>query len=74
MHSSYHRLPSIPHTSVLPDASYSNLSASSFPQMCLIAAVAKADNWPIKKEILIKKHYKAFVKFTKQIDKIKEMN
>jgi len=42
--------------------------------MCLIAAVAKADNWPIKKEILIKKHYKAFVKFTKQIDKIKEMN
>ena len=34
----------------------------------LIAAVAKADNWPIKKEMLIKKHYKAFAKFTKQID------
>ena len=40
----------------------------------LIAAVAKADNWPINKEMLIKKHYKAFAKFTKQIDKIKEMN
>ena len=40
----------------------------------LIAAVAKADNWPINKEILIKKHYKAFAKFMKQIDKIKEMN
>jgi hypothetical protein len=24
--------------------------------------------------MLIKKHYKAFAKFTKQIDKIKEMN
>ena len=31
-------------------------------------------NWPINKETLIKKHYKAFAKFTKQIDKIKEMN
>ena len=40
----------------------------------LIAAVAKEDNWPINKETLIKKHYKAFAKFTKQIDKIKEMN
>ena len=40
----------------------------------LIAAVAKAYNWPINKELLIKKHYKAFAKFTKQIDKIKEMN
>jgi len=37
----------------------------------LIAAVA---NWPINKEMLIKKHYKAFAKFTKQIDKIKEIN
>ena len=34
----------------------------------LIAAVAKADNWPINKEMLIKKHYKAFTKFTKQIN------
>jgi len=41
---------------------------------CLIAAVAKTDNWPINKEMLIKKHYKAFAKFTKQLDKIKEMN
>jgi len=41
---------------------------------CLIAAVAKTDNWPINKEMLIKKHYKAFAKFTKQLDEIKEMN
>ena len=40
----------------------------------LIATVANEDNWPINKELLIKKHYKAFAKFTKQIDKIKEMN
>jgi hypothetical protein len=40
----------------------------------LIAAVAKKDNWPTNKDMLIKKHYKAFAKFTKQIDKIKEMN
>jgi hypothetical protein len=40
----------------------------------LIAAVAKADNWPINKDVLIKKHYKAFAKFTKQIDKIKVIN
>jgi hypothetical protein len=40
----------------------------------LIAAVAKTDNWHINKDTLIKKHYKAFAKFTKQIDKIKEMN
>jgi hypothetical protein len=40
----------------------------------LIAAVAKADNWPINKDMLIKKHHKAFANFTKQIDKIKEMN
>ena len=33
----------------------------------LIVAVAKADNWPINKEMFIKKHYKAFAKFTKQI-------
>jgi len=33
----------------------------------LIAAVAKTDNWPVNKEMLIKKHYKAFAKFTKQI-------
>jgi len=40
----------------------------------LIAEVGKADNWPVNKEMLIKKHYKAFAKFTKQLDKIKEMN
>jgi len=40
----------------------------------LIAAVAKTDNWPINKEMLIKKHYKAFAKFMKHLDKIKEMN
>jgi len=31
----------------------------------LTAAVAKTDNWPIKKDMLIKKHYKAFAEFTK---------
>jgi len=40
----------------------------------LIAAVAKTDNWPIKKDMLIKKHYKAFAEFTKTMDKIKEFN
>jgi hypothetical protein len=32
----------------------------------LIAAVAKVENWPIKKDTIIKRHYKAFAKFTKQ--------
>jgi hypothetical protein len=40
----------------------------------LIAAVAKTDNWPINKDKIIKKHYKAFAKFTKQMDKIYEIN
>jgi len=40
----------------------------------LIAAVAKTDNWPIKKDMLITKHYKAFAEFTKTMDKIKELN
>jgi hypothetical protein len=40
----------------------------------LIAEVAKTDNWPINKDMLIKNHYKAFVKFTKSMDKIKEAN
>jgi len=40
----------------------------------LIAAVATTDNWPVNKETLIKKHYKAFEKFTKNLDKIKEIN
>ena len=40
----------------------------------LIAAVAKTDNWPINKDMLIKKHYKAFAKFTEEIDKIQEIN
>jgi hypothetical protein len=38
----------------------------------VIAAVAKIDNWPINKDKLIKKHYKAFAKFTKQMDKTKK--
>jgi hypothetical protein len=40
----------------------------------LIAAVAKTDNWPIKKDMLIKKHYKAFAEFTRTMDQIKELN
>ena len=40
----------------------------------LIAAVAKTDNWPTKKDTLIKKHYKVFAEFTKMMDKIKELN
>jgi hypothetical protein len=40
----------------------------------LIATVVKKDNWPINKDMLIKKHYKALAKLTKQIDKIKEIN
>ena len=40
----------------------------------LIAEVAKTDDWPISKDMLIKKHYKAFAKFTKKMDKIKEIN
>ena len=32
----------------------------------LIAEVAKTDDWPISKEMLIKKHYKVFAKFTKK--------
>jgi hypothetical protein len=40
----------------------------------LIAAVAKTDNWSINKDKLIKKNYKAFAKFTKQMDKINEIN
>jgi hypothetical protein len=40
----------------------------------LIAEVAKSDDWPINKDMLIKKHYKAFAKFKKMLDKIKEVN
>ena len=40
----------------------------------LIAEVAKRDDWSISKDMLIKKHYKAFAKFTKNVDKIKEIN
>jgi len=40
----------------------------------LIAAAAKTDNWPIKKDMLIKKYYKAFAEFTKTMDQIKELN
>jgi hypothetical protein len=39
-----------------------------------IAEVAKSDDWPINKDMLIKKHYKALAKFTKKMDKIKEAN
>jgi hypothetical protein len=39
-----------------------------------IAAVAKTDDWPIKKDMLIKTHHKAFAEFTKTMDKIKELN
>jgi len=39
----------------------------------LIAAVAKMDNWPMKKVTLIKRHYKAFARFTKTIDNINEI-
>jgi hypothetical protein len=40
----------------------------------LIASVAEDDSWPINEDKLIERHYKAFVKFTQQLDKIKEMN
>jgi len=40
----------------------------------LIAEIAKTDDWPIRKDMLIKKHYKAFAKFTEKMDKIKETN
>jgi hypothetical protein len=39
----------------------------------LIASVAEEDSWPINEDKLIKRHYKAFAKFTQQLDKIKEM-
>jgi hypothetical protein len=40
----------------------------------LIASVAEEDSWPINEDKLIKRHYRAFAKFTQQLDKIKEMN
>jgi hypothetical protein len=40
----------------------------------LIASVAVEGSWPINKDKLIKIHYKAFAKFTQQLDKIREMN
>jgi ribonuclease HI len=39
-----------------------------------IAAVTKTDNWHIIKDKLIKKQYQALEKFTKQMDKSKEIN
>jgi hypothetical protein len=33
----------------------------------LISAVSRTDDWPINKHILIRKHYKAFTRFTNQI-------
>jgi hypothetical protein len=40
----------------------------------LIASVAEDNSWPINEDKLMKRHYKAFAKFTQQLDKIKEMN
>jgi hypothetical protein len=41
----------------------------------LISTVLKTDVWPISKNKLIRKHYKIFAKFTKQIsfDKLNEV-
>ena len=39
----------------------------------LIAERAKTDDWPISKDMLIEKHYKAFAKFKKNMDKIKKL-
>jgi len=36
--------------------------------------ISEEDSWPTNKDKLIKRHYKAFAKFTQQLDKIKEMN
>ena len=40
----------------------------------LIAEVAKTDDWPTSKDMLIQKHYKAFAKYTKMMDKINDIN
>jgi hypothetical protein len=40
----------------------------------LIASVAEQDNWPISKDKPIKRHYKAFAKFTQQLNKFTEIN
>jgi hypothetical protein len=40
----------------------------------LIAAVAKTDNWPINKDKLIQKHFKAFAKFAERANKIAGTN
>jgi hypothetical protein len=39
----------------------------------LIAAVAKTDNWPINKDKLIQKHFKAFAIFTERTTQIAGM-
>jgi len=39
----------------------------------LIAEVAKTGDWPISKDMLIKKHYKAFAKFTKKLMKLRKL-
>jgi hypothetical protein len=41
----------------------------------LMSAVLKTDVWPISKNELIKKHFKVFAKFTKEIslDKLNEV-
>ena len=39
----------------------------------LVAEVAKTDDWPISRDMLIKKHYKAFAKFTKIWIKLKKL-
>jgi hypothetical protein len=35
---------------------------------------SEEESWPINEDKLIKRHYKAFAKFTQELDKIKEMN
>jgi len=42
----------------------------------LISAVSRPDDWPTYKHILIRKHYKAFTRFTNQIsfDKLNAHN
>jgi hypothetical protein len=42
----------------------------------LISAVSRTDDWPTNKHILIRKHYKAFTRFTNQIsfDKLNAHN
>jgi hypothetical protein len=40
----------------------------------LIASVTEEEIWPINKDKIIKRHYKAFAKFKQKLDKIKEIS